>query len=112
MDTRIGYPNEHLAGNSDEEISCPLYATVVGLVMNSIENKTTSASKIDKNTGTKAERRAIAQVEEEEIIKEDLKDLTIPVIDKKTTEVSSNKKNFFDLSGYLGRIKEFLDNAE
>jgi cell division protein FtsA len=29
MDTRIGYPNEHLAGNSDEEISSPLYATAV-----------------------------------------------------------------------------------
>ncbi|HBK84318.1 MAG TPA: cell division protein FtsA, partial [Flavobacterium sp.] len=36
MDTRIGYPNEHLAGNSDEEISSPLYATAVGLVMNSL----------------------------------------------------------------------------
>ena len=43
MDTRIGYPNEHLAGNSDEEISSPLYATAVGLVMNSIANKTHSA---------------------------------------------------------------------
>jgi cell division protein FtsA len=37
MDTRIGYPNEHLAGNSDEEMSSPLYATAVGLVMNSIK---------------------------------------------------------------------------
>jgi cell division protein FtsA len=27
MDTRIGYPNEHLAGDSDEEFSSPLYAT-------------------------------------------------------------------------------------
>jgi cell division protein FtsA len=26
MDTRIGYPNEHLAGDSDEEFSSPLYA--------------------------------------------------------------------------------------
>jgi cell division protein FtsA len=40
MDTRIGYPNEHLAGDSEEEFSSPLYATAVGLVMNSIENKT------------------------------------------------------------------------
>ena len=112
MDTRIGYPNEHLAGNSDEEISCPLYATVVGLVMNSIENKTQSAIRIDKNSGTKTVRQSIAQVEEEEIIKEDLKELQIPTIDKKATEVTSSKKNFFDLSGYLGRIKEFLDNAE
>jgi cell division protein FtsA len=37
MDTRIGYPNEHLAGDSEEEFSSPLYATAVGLVMNSIE---------------------------------------------------------------------------
>lgn len=43
MDTRIGYPNEHLAGNSDEEFSSPLYATAVGLVMNSIANNTQSA---------------------------------------------------------------------
>ena len=47
MDTRIGYPNEHLAGNSDEEISSPLYATVVGLVMKSIENKSQSAVRMD-----------------------------------------------------------------
>jgi cell division protein FtsA len=33
--------NEHLAGNSDEEISSP--CTTVGLVMKSIENKTHSA---------------------------------------------------------------------
>jgi len=46
MDTRIGYPNEHLAGDSDEEISSPLYATAVGLVMNSIDNNTQSAVKV------------------------------------------------------------------
>jgi cell division protein FtsA len=50
MDTRIGYPNEHLAGNSDEEFSSPLYATAVGLVMNSIENKTQSAVKLETTT--------------------------------------------------------------
>ena len=44
MDTRIGYPNEHLAGDSDEELSSPLYATAVGLVMNSIRNNTKSAT--------------------------------------------------------------------
>lgn len=44
MDTRIGYPNEHLAGNSEEELSSPLYATAVGLVMNKIRNNTKSAT--------------------------------------------------------------------
>ena len=32
MDTRVGYPNEHLA-NSSEEVTSPMYATGVGLVM-------------------------------------------------------------------------------
>src|SRR5690554_2697901 len=30
MDTRIGYPNEHLAGDSDTEIASPVYATEIG----------------------------------------------------------------------------------
>jgi cell division protein FtsA len=47
MDTS-GYPNEHLAGDSEEEFSSPLYATAVGLVMNSIENKTQSAVRKDE----------------------------------------------------------------
>src|SRR5690606_26654181 len=37
MDTRIGYPNEHLAGNSDSETTSPIYATAVGLVLNSLQ---------------------------------------------------------------------------
>src|SRR5210317_1629767 len=37
MDTRIGFPNEHLAGNNDSETTSPAFATAVGLVMNSLE---------------------------------------------------------------------------
>jgi cell division protein FtsA len=38
MDTRIGYPNEHLAGDSDEAvIASPLFATAVGLVMDGLK---------------------------------------------------------------------------
>ena len=39
MDTRIGYPNEHLAGDSDQEIASPLYATAVGLVMDGLRRQ-------------------------------------------------------------------------
>ena len=39
MDTRIGYPNEHLAGDSNEDVTSPLYATAVGLLMNAIETQ-------------------------------------------------------------------------
>jgi cell division protein FtsA len=39
MDTRIGYPNEHLAGDTDKSTASPLFATAVGLVMNAVETK-------------------------------------------------------------------------
>jgi len=37
MDTRIGYPNEHLAKGNPEEITSPVYATGVGLVLKGFE---------------------------------------------------------------------------
>ncbi|QBN18732.1 cell division protein FtsA [Flavobacterium nackdongense] len=111
MDTRIGYPNEHLAGNSDEEISCPLYATVVGLVMNSIENNTQSAIKIEKYNESKMVRPPKLEIIEEEPIEEKTQEVQLQKEDKKTNN-QPPKKNFFDLNNYLGKIKEFLDNAE
>ena len=39
MDTRVGYPNEHLAGDSDSDITSPLYATAVGLVLDGLERQ-------------------------------------------------------------------------
>ena len=37
MDTRIGYPNEHLASGNAEGITSPVYATGVGLVIKGLE---------------------------------------------------------------------------
>lgn len=37
MDVRIGLPNEHLAGAGKDEISQPMYATAVGLIMRGFE---------------------------------------------------------------------------
>jgi cell division protein FtsA len=33
MDTRIGYPNEHLGKSKFESVKSPMYATAVGLVL-------------------------------------------------------------------------------
>ncbi|MGB0882681.1 MAG: cell division protein FtsA [Vicingaceae bacterium] len=45
MDTRIGYPNEHLAKGNAEELTSPLFATGVGLVIKGYEGlKTKNAS--------------------------------------------------------------------
>jgi cell division protein FtsA len=47
MDTRIGYPNEHLAKGNAEELTSPMYATGVGLVIKGFENVNNTSS----NTG-------------------------------------------------------------
>jgi cell division protein FtsA len=113
MDTRIGYPNEHLAGNSDEEISSPLYATAVGLVMNSIENNTQSAYKVqgvapEKAPVYNAPVDEVKEVEEEktiEVVAQNQKPM--PAEDSTETRI---RKSFFDK--YVDKIKDFLDNAE
>lgn len=59
IDTRIGYPNEHLAGDSNPEISSPLYATAVGLVMESNRNEVIGAIPFE-------EIKALEKLQEEE----------------------------------------------
>jgi cell division protein FtsA len=36
-DVRIGLPNEHLAGENDDEVNHPMYATAVGLILKAYE---------------------------------------------------------------------------
>src|SRR3546814_12074505 len=36
MDARIGYPNEHIARGTVEEIKSPMYATGIGLVIKAL----------------------------------------------------------------------------
>ena len=48
MDTRVGYPNEHLAKGNIEELTSPLFATGVGLVIKGYESIKT---KNTPNTG-------------------------------------------------------------
>tara|TARA_R110000850_G_scaffold41434_1_gene106222 strand:- start:123985 stop:125367 length:1383 start_codon:yes stop_codon:yes gene_type:complete len=106
MDTRIGYPNEHLAGDSDEEISSPLYATAVGLVMNSIRNNTKSATPLVEMKREEMVKQSEIKVEEEEIIDNEM---VTSNNDSESTE-GKVKRSFFDK--YIEKIKEFLDNAE
>lgn len=111
MDTRIGYPNEHLAGDSDEELSSPLYATAVGLVMNSIRNNTKSATPFVEMK--KEEPVVVARpqvVVEEPIIEEEKEEPKATQNSKQETTDDRIKRSFFDK--YIDKIKEFLDNAE
>lgn len=51
MDTRIGYPNEHLAPGVPEEMASPMYSTGIGLVIIGLkryEKEVVKSDKIDK----------------------------------------------------------------
>lgn len=48
MDSRIGYPNEYLANGNADEITSPMYATGVGLILKGFE-------KLDKQKGRVSE---------------------------------------------------------
>ncbi len=93
MDTRIGYPNEHLAGDSDEEVASPLYATAVGLLMNALEST-------GKQIGNEEE-----QVPEEEKVLVGQEDMSGP-------SMSSNKERKSIFDKWSEKLKDFLDNAE
>ena len=97
MDTRIGYPNEHLAGDSDSETTSPLYATAVGLVLNSLEKKhRTDPKALKASQGVKKDEQTEAQINTEEP----------EVLEEQQVE----RKRFFDK--WAEKFKEFLDNAE
>ena len=101
MDTRIGYPNEHLAGDSNEELSSPLYATAVGLVMNSIRNNTKSATPFVEM------KKEEPVFETKEALEEEAKKQEQEEQKRVETTESKIKKSFFDK--YIEKIKEFLE---
>ncbi|WP_224483867.1 cell division protein FtsA [Robertkochia aurantiaca] len=97
MDTRIGYPNEHLAGDSDSEVASPVYATAVGLVMNALDQQ--RKNKIIKEEEKQAERQA-EQIEDGMAESEEPQ-VTIP---------PRERRSF--LEKWSEKLKDFLDNAE
>lgn len=100
MDTRVGYPNEHLAGDTDSETASPMYATAVGLVMNILESKERSlqlkrsmGAEDTSQTGNKSNAK---EGGEPELVYEN--------------GAPRERKRFFDK--WAEKFKEFLDNAE
>ena len=100
MDTRIGYPGEHLAGDSNKNTS-PMFSTAVGLLMNALDNSilTESNTKIeeDENLNESEKINELENIEEKEIDNE------------KNLNNSTTKKSIFDK--WVDKFKEFLDNA-
>lgn len=93
MDTRIGYPNEHLAGDSEEEIASPLYATGVGLLMSAVASD--------------AKHKPLTESATEEVQEEVAEAASA---EKAPEAAKAPRKNIFDK--WSEKLKDFLDNAE
>ena len=96
MDTRIGYPNEHLAGDSDAEIASPTYATAVGLLMNAVEHKRKNARKTPKPEAGAASPELVLEGAER----------------GGPASQGTRKERKSVLDKWADKLKEFLDNAE
>ena len=97
MDTRVGYPNEHMAGDSDSEVTSPMYATAVGLVLNGLEN-----NKVDETKDLSGETGP-----------QDSEGETGPESPEGESDIEiekEKKKGFFDK--WVENLKDFLDKAE
>ena len=65
MDTRIGYPNEYLASDVSEELASPMYATVVGLVIEGMSRYYKEMEGTHKKVEPKKQVEELAEEEEE-----------------------------------------------
>jgi len=93
MDTRVGYPNEHLAGDTDKEVTIPLYATAVGLVLDGLK-------RFDKDINEKVE---VKETDNENSDQEE---------DQPEQESVVRKDRPTILESFKDKLTEFLDNAE
>ena len=88
MDTRVGYPNEHLAGDSDESTTSPTFSTAVGLLMAALDTKPVE----------------VIEDVQEEIVNEKIEQDQPP-----QTITPSNRNSIFEQ--WTDKFKEFLDKA-
>ena len=93
MDTRIGYPSEHLAGDTGNAETSPILATAVGLLMNALDHHKEIVSQDEDH---------LKDIQGETDSEQNNKSENInPMVDRRKTI----------LDRWVEKFKEFLDNA-
>ncbi|HLW62934.1 MAG TPA: cell division protein FtsA [Flavobacterium sp.] len=124
IDTRIGFPNEHISGESAKLVSRPLFATAVGLMMESDINNSRSRLYVQENPGiVKIKPKAGTFEESSESIPSGIQ--MNPISNKgKDQEENENKpkqdeergtKEYIEnrfLGKFIKAFKDFIDKAE
>ena len=110
LEVRIGYPNEHLNKNTDKELSSPMYATSIGIVIETIariehDEFLKAAEATEKARATRMEKTETITMENEA---EEAFDET------NETDSKKKKKKGIDLKKIVTSFTEFFtpDNIE
>lgn len=113
MDTRIGYPNEHLAGDTERETTSPIYSTAVGLLMKSISDQDQEQKDAaEEKEEHLEEEQTINEVEEQNASTEEIEeDNSISNTTSQEGKGSTGpRQSFFDR--FVDKLKDILDKAE
>jgi cell division protein FtsA len=95
MDTRIGYPNEHLAGDSDEALSSPIYSTAVGLVMEALEQK--------------EKEKEFYQEQVEELVQQETEHSDSDEIQEDNEQLDEAQQQLEEEKKFSGRVKSIMN---
>lgn len=126
IDTRIGFPNEHISGESAKLVSRPLFATAVGLMMESDINNSRSRLYVQEHpAAVKIQPKAEPLGSPVEPAGTPLTMNTITDKSRKTVAVTDNKEEQVDveqgtkeyienrfLGKFIKKFKDFIDKAE
>lgn len=117
MDTRIGFPNEHLASGSDEDLSSPQYATAIGLLMKGLTAHIVDIMATDPEANPEQIQAAVQAAQEELDAKlaEEAEEEAQAAEETETDEVedaakppAKPRKGVFE--SWVEKFKQFLDN--
>lgn len=104
LNARIGYPNEHLAPNHTDELTKPMYATCIGLILKGYD---------DYERNRKLFTKQFKMVEIPKELKKEIQE--IPVQDsvareekEEPVEVTARAKKLAGLNGFWGKFKDNL----
>jgi len=76
LDTRIGYPNEHLASDVPIEMASPMYATGIGLVIEGVGRYEKERAKIKVEELVEVDATVMAEIKTKKVKEKKLKDPT------------------------------------
>jgi cell division protein FtsA len=110
MDTRIGFPNEHLAGDTAKETTSPIYSTAVGLLMKSISDQDQEDKKAVENTNEAQQPVNELETEDASVSIAEGQEEEIKTPSQEGKGSTGPRQSFFDR--FVEKLKDILDKAE